>query len=44
MDKKKIRKIVLELLLECIEDTHNYPPDDYIDDLKDTIEKKLEAR
>ena len=41
MKDKKIRRIILEILLELIEDTHNYPPDNYIDDFKYTVEKKL---
>ncbi len=41
MRKKEIEKIILETILECIEDTNNYAPDNYIDDFKRTVEDKL---
>ena len=42
MKKEDIRKLILEVLLECIEDTSNYAPDKWEDDFKRAIERKAE--
>lgn len=39
---KELRKQILAVLLECLEDTRNYPPDDWQYDFKWTVERKLE--
>ena len=42
MTEKEIKLIVLETIRECINETRNYPPDDYIDDFKETVMKMID--